>query len=372
MSQVPDQEAVRQVLIQLRRENGEPLLPSEAIEGIHIRSGDKGARVQIALRADPSLGPAIEDMRQSAERAIAAMPGVLEVTAMLTASGPAEKAPSPAPQRKPATTGQQKPDGVAHVIAVASGKGGVGKSMIAVNLAVALGAVGHRAGLLDADVYGPSVPRMLALEGAPEVIEGTLLRPREAFGIKAMSMGLLVPEEKAMIWRGPMAQGALQKMLTDIAWAPLDFLIIDMPPGTGDIQITLSQRVALSGAVIVSTPQDIALADARKAMAMFDQVQVPIAGIVENMAYFEAPDTGAHYEIFGRGGARAEAEKRGVTLLGEVPLTIPLRENADAGWPIAAALPDSTEAALFRDMATRLAEGVMSADRKPPPQIVFV
>ena len=361
-----DEEQIRNALAAVKTPEGQPITESGLLAGIAITDG----RVQIALQVDPAMGPAIEDLRQAVERTTGALPGVEQAMVALTAERAPKKkaAKSAAP---PSAGGGMKPEGVAHVIAVASGKGGVGKSSVAVNLAVALAQLGHRTGLLDADVYGPSVPRMLGLSGAPEVVEGKTVRPKEAFGLKAMSMGLLVAEDRPMVWRGPMVQGAIQQMLNDVVWAPLDILVVDMPPGTGDAQLTLAQKVALTGAVIVSTPQDMALIDARKGIGMFNKVKVPILGIVENMAYFRAPDTGNRYEIFGHGGGRAEAERLAVPFLGEVPLTMPLRENADLGKPIAAALPDGEEAAIFRRIGEQVAEQVFADTQKAPPPIIF-
>ena len=263
--------------------------------------------------------------------------------------------------------------GVDRIIAVASGKGGVGKSTTAVNLALGFAALGLRVGILDADIYGPSIPRLLNLKDKPQSAGGRTMIPLEAYGLKAMSMGFLVDEDVPMIWRGPMVMSALTQMLREVEWAPLDLLVVDMPPGTGDAQLTMAQQVPLAGAVIVSTPQDLALIDARKGLAMFRKVDVPVLGIVENMSYFIAPDTGNRYDIFGHGGARKEAERLGVPFLGEVPLEMAIRETSDSGRPIVVAEPDGPHAAIYKAMAARtLAEiEAGSAGAKAAPRIVF-
>ena len=244
-----------------------------------------------------------------------------------------------------AATGDRRLPEVGAIIAVASGKGGVGKSTTAVNLALALAALGQRTGLLDADIYGPSMRRMLGIEGQPTSSDGTRLDPMEKYGIKAMSMAFLVEEETPIVWRGPMVQSALEQMMRDVAWGPLDVMVVDMPPGTGDTQLTMAQKVPLAGAVIVSTPQDIALIDARKGLNMFRKVDVPVLGLIENMSYFCCPNCGHRTEIFGHGGARREAERLGMDFLGEIPLDIVIRETSDGGRPIVASDPDSEHAA---------------------------
>jgi ATP-binding protein involved in chromosome partitioning len=240
---------------------------------------------------------------------------------------------------------------VGAIIAVASGKGGVGKSTTAANLALAFAALGLRAGLLDADIYGPSMRRMLGIEGQPHSSDGVRLDPMEAYGVKAMSMAFLVEEETPIVWRGPMVQSALEQMMRDVAWGPLDVMVVDMPPGTGDTQLTMAQRVPLAGAVIVSTPQDIALVDARKGLNMFRKVDVPVLGLIENMSYFCCPNCGHRSEIFGHGGARREAARLGMDFLGEIPLDIVIRETSDGGFPIVAAEPESAHAKAYRAIA---------------------
>ena len=303
----------------------------------------------------------LEPLRAAAERAVKSIPGVAGAVVALTAEkkgggmeaqvrrppppaaprpapAPAKPAPHPAPAS--ASHGRRGVPGVEAIIAVASGKGGVGKSTTAVNLALGLAAHGLKIGLLDADIYGPSIPRLTNVHGRPETVDGKVLKPMQGFGLKLMSMGFLVDEETPMIWRGPMVMSALTQMLREVEWGQLDVLVVDMPPGTGDAQLTMAQQVPLAGAVIVSTPQDLALIDARKGLNMFKKVDVPLLGIVENMSYFLAPDTGKRYDIFGHGGARKEAERLGVTFLGEVPLVMKIRETSDAGTPVVASAPE--------------------------------
>jgi ATP-binding protein involved in chromosome partitioning len=255
------------------------------------------------------------------------------------------------------------------VIAVASGKGGVGKSTVAVNLALALSQLGMKVGLLDADIYGPSVPRLLGINRKP-VSDGQKLQPIERFGIKAMSIGFLVGEESPLVWRGPMVQSALTQMMNDVAWAPLDVLVLDMPPGTGDAQLTIAQRVPLKGAVIVSTPQDIALIDARKGLQMFRKTEVPVLGIVENMSVFICPHCGEASHIFGHGGARSTAEQLNAPFLGEIPLVPAIRETSDAGTPIVALKPESKEAQAFLALATQVAEKIAVPERAAPRIVI--
>jgi ATP-binding protein involved in chromosome partitioning len=353
-------------------------------------------KVMFSITVPAERAEAFEPMRQAAETAIAAIAGVTGTMVVLTAekkggagspAGTRSPTPSPAPpagpgrapggpNRRPAPpTGQQKAGvpGVDAIVAVASGKGGVGKSTTAVNLALGLKANGLRVGLLDADIYGPSLPRLLHLSGRPEAIEGRTLKPMDAFGVKVMSMGFLVEEDTPMIWRGPMVVSALGQMLREVAWGELDILVVDMPPGTGDAQLTMAQQVPLAGAVIVSTPQDLALIDARKGLNMFRRVDVPVLGIVENMSYFVCPHCGERTDIFAHGGARQEAERLGVPFLGEVPLDIQIRLTSDAGTPIVAAEPESAHAQVYRNIATAVWEGVLrerTEGGRPPPKIV--
>ncbi|RCW27432.1 ATP-binding protein involved in chromosome partitioning [Ciceribacter lividus] len=339
-------------------------------------------KVYFSITVPADRAQELEPLRVAAERAVKAMPGVKGALVSLTAERKAGSAPSTPPQgagHAHHASGQAQPQrpakagipGIKSIVAVASGKGGVGKSTTAVNLALALKANGLKVGILDADVYGPSMPRLLGITGKPKQIEGRMIMPMENYGLKAMSMGFLVDEGTAMIWRGPMVQSALMQMLREVAWGELDVLVVDMPPGTGDAQLTMAQQVPLSGAVIVSTPQDLALIDARKGLNMFNKVEVPVLGIVENMSYFIAPDTGARYDIFGHGGAKAEAEKIGVPFLGEVPLTIEIRETSDAGTPVVVSHPDEPQAKVYRDIAEKVWRQVGIGARRQAPSIVF-
>ncbi len=338
-----------------------------------------GGKVMFSITVDAARARELEPLREQAAAAVRAIPGVESTLVILTAErkGGGE-APRPAPPAArpaaPAASASGKPGipGVGAIIAVASGKGGVGKSTTAVNIALGLAANGLKVGLLDADIYGPSVPRLLGLSGKPETQDGRTLKPMQAFGIKAMSMGFLVEEDTPMIWRGPMVMSALTQMLREVAWAPLDVLVVDMPPGTGDAQLTMAQQVPLAGAVIVSTPQDLALIDARKGLAMFRKVDVPVLGIVENMSYFLCPHCGGRSDIFSHGGARHEAERLGVPFLGEVPLDLAIRETSDAGTPIVASHPESAHAAVYKEIAARIMAAVAGgAGLKPAPRIVI-
>jgi ATP-binding protein involved in chromosome partitioning len=342
---------------------GRSVVESSLIQGVVVRDGNVGFAVEVPA----ARGRTAEPLRKACEDAVTALPGVLSVTAVLTAqteSAPARHAPHPAPQ----TIGIE---GVSSVIAVASGKGGVGKSTVAVNLALGLSKLGLKVGLLDADIYGPSVPRLLDIKEKPNS-DGKKLQPIERYGIKAMSMGFLVKEDEPMIWRGPMVQSAITQMLNDVAWAPIDVLVVDMPPGTGDAQLTMAQRVPLKGAVIVSTPQDIALIDARRGLTMFQKVDVPVLGIIENMSYFLCPHCGERSDIFSHGGARREAERLGCEFLGEVPLDLQIRETSDEGRPVTVSDPGSAHARLFREIAARVWAKVSGEEsmRRAPPRIV--
>jgi ATP-binding protein involved in chromosome partitioning len=333
------------------------------------------AKIFFSITVPAARAKEMEPLREAAERVVKAIPGVASAVVALTAErkgGGMENAPPPrpAPARPAAaplppratpshaapshTSGKRGVPGIEAIIAVASGKGGVGKSTTAVNLALGLAANGLKVGVLDADIYGPSMPRLLGIHGRPQSADGKVLKPMENYGLKVMSMGFLVDEETPMIWRGPMVMSALTQMLREVEWGPLDVLVVDMPPGTGDAQLTMAQQVPLAGAVIVSTPQDLALIDARKGLNMFRKVDVPLLGIVENMSYFIAPDTGQRYDIFGHGGARKEAERLGVAFLGEVPLEMGIRESSDEGRPVVAAKPDGVEAKTYRDIAGKV------------------
>ena len=339
----------------------------------------KGGHVTFAIQVDPKQGPKLESLRQAAEKAVDAIPGVLSVTAVLTAERAAPSGPQQAQSHGhgrahgQAAGARALVPGVKAIVAVASGKGGVGKSTVASNLALALARIGHSVGLLDADIYGPSQPRMLGIRGRPETADGKILEPMRAFGVKVMSMGFLVPEETPMIWRGPMVMSAIQQMLRDVNWGALDILVVDMPPGTGDAQLTMAQQVPLAGAVIVSTPQDIALIDARKGLNMFRKVDVPVLGIVENMSWFACPNCGHVSHVFAHGGAREEAERLGVEFLGEIPLDMAIRETSDEGRPIVASRPETPHATAFLKIAERVAAKVLGgagAARTPPRILV--
>ncbi len=344
------------------------------IDGVATRGG----HVQFALKVDPALGTRLEALRLACEAAVKAIPGVQTVTAVMTAERPAARAPAPPPGpahgQRPAGGGANQPilaTGIDKIIAIASGKGGVGKSTTAVNLALGLAALGRKVGILDADIYGPSMPRMLKVTEKPDSKDGNKLLPIERFGLKTMSIGYLVSEETPMIWRGPMVQSALEQMLRDVEWGHLDVLVVDMPPGTGDAQLTMAQRVKLAGAVIVSTPQDIALVDARKGLNMFRKTAVPVLGIVENMSYFLCPHCGERTDIFGHDGARHEADRLGVPFLGAVPLHLDIRTHSDDGNPIVAAKPDGEHARIYRDIAARVWAGLQGGTQRAAPRIVI-
>jgi ATP-binding protein involved in chromosome partitioning len=330
-----------------------PFKLGKMLEGVHVQDG----LVQVTLAIRREDAEALEPQRARIEARLAALPGVKNAAVVFTAHRPAAPAP-------PVPAAAILPD-VQHIVAVASGKGGVGKSTVAVNLAVALARTGLRVGLLDADIYGPSLPRMLGLNLRPQVKDG-MMQPLHAWGLICMSIGFLVDEETAMIWRGPMVMGALNQLLTQVAWGALDVLVVDMPPGTGDTHLSLAQKTKLRGAVVVSTPQDIALIDARRGVKMFEQVQVPVLGIVENMSYVACPNCQHRSEIFGHGGAAAEAARIGVPFLGGVPLLLAIRETGDAGMPVVASDPDGEAAAAF----TVIARNVLAAiERAAAPRI---
>jgi ATP-binding protein involved in chromosome partitioning len=356
------------------------------------------AKVFFSITVPAARAQEMEPLRAAAERVVKAIPGVAGAMVALTAEkkgggmeAPVQPRPAPrqpaaaAPPRpgpdRPApqapasrSSGKRGVPGIASIIAVASGKGGVGKSTTAVNIALGLVANGLKVGLLDADIYGPSMPRLLNIRGKPQTVDGKILLPMENYGLKVMSMGFLVEEETPMIWRGPMVMSALTQMLREVQWGELDILVVDMPPGTGDAQLTMAQAVPLAGAVIVSTPQDLALIDARKGLNMFRKVDVPLLGIVENMSYFLAPDTGKRYDIFGHGGARREAERLGVPFLGEVPLQMLIRETSDTGEPVVVSHPDGPEARIYRDIATRVWQRIGEERAKAEgaaPAIIF-
>jgi ATP-binding protein involved in chromosome partitioning len=373
------QQQVLDSLAKIKSPRGVALANANVLSAINAADG----KVFFSINVDAAEARAWESVRAEAEAAVRAIPGVTTVMVALTAERKAGAAPPPPPTPSRGTPGVQpvhahKPPqggqspmarqseipGVAAVIAVASGKGGVGKSTTALNLALGLRDLGLKVGLLDADIYGPSVPRLTGLHDKPALNDERKMIPLRRFGLAIMSIGFLVEEETAMIWRGPMVMSAVTQMLRDVAWGTLDVLVVDMPPGTGDAQLTLAQNVPLKGAVIVSTPQDLSLIDARRGLAMFKKVNVPVLGIVENMSYFQCPHCGTKSDIFGHGGARHEAEKLGVPFLGEIPLHMAIRATSDAGTPVVDSEPDGPHAAIYRAVAGQVRDqlkGVIAA-----------
>jgi ATP-binding protein involved in chromosome partitioning len=320
----------------------------------------KNGHVTFTLEVPTKLGPQLEPVRAAAERAVHALPGVVSVTAVLTAEAEREK-----PQPKGGRDRIELP-GVKHIVAVASGKGGVGKSTTATNLAVALARMGHKVAMFDADIFGPSQPRMLGLAGRKPNSDGTKVFPLENHGVKVMSIGFMIAEDNPIVWRGPMVMGALEQMLRDVDWGELDVMIVDMPPGTGDTQLTMSQRVPLAGAVIVSTPQDIALLDARKGLNMFRKVEVPILGVIENMSYYVCPKCGNRDDIFDHGGAHRTADELGADFLGEIPLDLKIRISSDGGAPIVATEPDGPHAQAYMALAQKVWDKLGAHQKKAP------
>jgi ATP-binding protein involved in chromosome partitioning len=367
--------------------DGRPLPATGKLSEIVASDG----KVFFSITVDAAQVRTWEHVRASAERAVRGIPGVQSAMVALTgeragggdaASAPARSAgaPRPAPPAAdrphghpghgPQPAGPAGIPGIGAIIAVASGKGGVGKSTVAINLALALRDLGLKVGVLDADIYGPSLPKLLAIKERPQTAGGTRLKPIVRHGMPVMSIGFLVEEETPMIWRGPMVMSALTQMLREVDWGNLDVMVVDMPPGTGDAQLTMAQQVPLKGAVIVSTPQDLALIDARRGIAMFRRVNVPVLGIVENMSTFVCPHCGTRSDIFGHGGARREAERLAVPFLGEVPLALEIREKSDAGLPVVASEPDGPHAQAFRAIAARVHEG-LQVESRPAPKIVI-
>lgn len=345
--------------------DGKSLSQSGRLTGIVINDG----KVICAIAIDASEAASMEPVRAAAESKIRALPGVSTALVGLTA----DKAPSKAVPTPPQARATSKPaalPGIKHIIAVASGKGGVGKSTTSCNLALGLAALGLKVGILDADIYGPSQPRLFGLRGKPRMVGPRMLEPMERYGVKVMSIGFLIDDDAAMIWRGPMVISAITQMLREVAWGELDALVVDLPPGTGDAQLTMAQQTPTSGAVIVSTPQDLALIDARRGIAMFQKVDVPLLGIIENMSSFCCPNCGHISPIFGHGGARAEAEKLSVPFLGEVPLDMNIRATSDDGRPVVATDPDSHHAKIYKDIAAKVWASLDKA-AKPAPRIVI-
>ena len=351
------------------------LADSGALSGVTIRDG----KVFVAIAIDPTRAKAMEPMRVEAEAAVRAIPGVAGAVVTLTAesaravagASPGHAHESKAPPVRHGRPSEPLP-GVKHIIAVASGKGGVGKSTVACNLAVGLAKLGLGVGVLDADLFGPSMPKLFGIHSKPGLApDGKRLIPLESVGVKVMSIGFLIDEGAPVVWRGPMVVSALNQLLREVVWGELDVLVVDMPPGTGDTQLTMAQNVPLAGAVIVSTPQDLALIDARRGIAMFTQVKVPLLGVVENMSYFVCPHCGGRTDVFSHGGARKEAEKLGVPFLGEVPLDIAIRANSDDGRPVIASMPGSPQADALLQIARRVADTLATGatGAKPAPRI---
>lgn len=350
--------------------NGQELVDNDVVVGFVIKEGNVGFSINI----DPADAGKMEPVRKQCETVVKNLPNVRSCSVVLTAErNPpgANGAPPPSMAKPSQPTAKPLVPSVKSIIAVASGKGGVGKSTTAINLAMALARQQIRVGLLDADIYGPSVPRMAGVSGRPTSPDGHSLRPMTAFGVKLMSMGFLVEEDAPMIWRGPMVQSALQQMLGDVDWGELDVLVVDMPPGTGDAQLTMAQRVPLAGAVIVSTPQDIALLDARKAINMFRRVDVPVLGVIENMSYYICPKCGERADIFAHGGARKCADQFGTLFLGEIPLDIAIRVGSDGGKPIVIDSPDSPQATAYMSAAQGIMAQLEGHSTPHGPEIVF-
>jgi ATP-binding protein involved in chromosome partitioning len=376
MAMAVSREQVLAALAKVLSPDGTPLPDARVLSDIVISD----EKVFFSLTVDAAAVKNWEGVRRAAEDAVRGVPGVQSALVALTAeraAGAAARGPQPAhtatqPQRAAHPSDRVQPGipGVDAVIAVASGKGGVGKSTTAVNLALGLRDLGMKVGMLDADIYGPSLPKLLAIREKPQTIGGTRLKPIERYGLTVMSIGFLIDEETPMIWRGPMVMSAITQMLREVEWGKLDIMVVDMPPGTGDAQLTMAQQVPLKGAVIVSTPQDLALIDARRGVAMFNRVNVPVLGMVENMSYFLCPSCGTRSDIFGYGGAHKEAERLGVPFLGEVPLHMTIREKSDAGLPVVATEPDGPHAKIYRDIAAKVRDQIKGSARAAPKIVI--
>jgi ATP-binding protein involved in chromosome partitioning len=347
-------EAVIKALETITLPNGKSLVELDMIRAMGVDDGV----VRFVIEASPEIAPQLEPVRKAAHDVVSRIDGVKSASVVLTAHGPAPKPAAP-PSLKigrhpEPQAGPTKPTGVARILAIGSGKGGVGKSTVSSNLAVALAKQGRRVGLLDADIYGPSQPRMMGVSKRPASPDGKTIIPLKSHGVTMMSIGLMMDPDKAIVWRGPMLMGALQQMLGQVEWGELDVLIVDLPPGTGDVQLTLCQKTNLTGVVVVSTPQDVALIDARKAIDMFNTLNTPVLGLIENMSTFHCPSCGHESHIFGHGGVAAEADKIGVPLLGTLPIDLDTRLAGDVGTPIAAG--DTPMADAYRTLARRFIE----------------
>lgn len=340
-------------LKQVRMPGGDSdIVTAGIVKGLNV----EGDQVRFVIEIDPAKAKQMEPMRAAAEKAAQSVAGVAAVSAILTAHSSPAAPPDLKSGAKAAPKGPQKIAGVDRIIAIGSGKGGVGKSTVSSNLAVALAAEGRRVGLLDADVFGPSQPRMLGVSGRPASPDGKTILPLRNHGVTMMSIGLMTREDEAVVWRGPMLMGALQQMLNQVQWGALDVLIVDLPPGTGDVQMTLAQKAEVTGAIIVSTPQDVALIDARKAIDMFNKLHTPIIGMIENMSTHICSNCGHEEHMFGHGGVAKEAEKWGVPLMAELPLDVDIRIASDSGAPIVASNPESAAAQAFRKLARDMIE----------------
>lgn len=370
-------EQVMAALARVPTPGGTALTETRSLSDIVVSDG----KVFFSITVDAAAVQQWEPIRKAAETAVRAIPGVQSALVALTAERAAGSAPARRPQPPGSTARARHPahpadntapgiPGVDAIIAVASGKGGVGKSTTAVNLALGLRDLGLKVGVLDADIYGPSMPKLLAIREKPQTIGGNRLRPISRYGLTVMSIGFLIDEDTPMIWRGPMVMSAITQMLREVEWGKLDVMVVDMPPGTGDAQLTMAQQVPLKGAVIVSTPQDLALIDARRGIAMFRRVNVPVLGLVENMSYFLCPSCGERSDIFGHGGAQREAERLGVPFLGEVPLHMTIREKSDAGLPVVATEPDGEHARIYRAIAAKVRDQLAGGGRTAPKIVI--